>query len=93
MVVNNFNTVLGEQLYIVGDVVELGANDNHKALGPIFNATQSIAQYPNWFYDVNLPINKTINCHLVKKDSSGKVLGLVQKPIPLKLIARLKPFH
>nr|WP_269205707.1 carbohydrate-binding module family 20 domain-containing protein [Streptococcus equi] len=75
MVVNNFNTVLGEQLYIVGDVVELGANDNHKALGPIFNAqTQSIAQYPNWFYDVNLPINKTINCHLVKKDSSGKVL-------------------
>ncbi|HEL0238070.1 TPA: IPT/TIG domain-containing protein [Streptococcus equi subsp. zooepidemicus] len=74
LVVNDFNTVLGEQLYIVGDVVELGANDNHKALGPIFNATQSIAKYPNWFYDVNLPINKTINCHLVKKDSSGKVL-------------------
>ncbi|MGT2932770.1 alpha-amylase family glycosyl hydrolase [Streptococcus catagoni] len=74
LMVNNFETQPGEQLYIVGDAFELGANDNSRAIGPMFNNTASIAKYPNWFFDVNLPINQSINCKLVKKDSNGNAL-------------------
>ncbi|OFI49579.1 alpha-amylase [Floricoccus tropicus] len=74
LMVNNFNTNLGEELYIVGDVAELGMNKLEDAVGPIFNGTESIAKYPNWFYDVNLPVNKTITCRLVKKDGQGNIL-------------------
>ncbi|MEO5301344.1 carbohydrate-binding module family 20 domain-containing protein [Enterococcus cecorum] len=43
-------------------------------MGPLFNSTQSIAQYPNWFIDVNLPKNELIEYKFVKKDLSGKVI-------------------
>ncbi|MGL6299556.1 carbohydrate-binding module family 20 domain-containing protein [Streptococcus iniae] len=71
--VNHFETSPGEQLYLLGDVFELGANDSKNAIGPIFNDTASIAKYPNWFYDVNLPINKDIHIKLVKKNSNGEI--------------------
>ncbi|AGM98512.1 alpha-amylase family glycosyl hydrolase [Streptococcus iniae] len=73
LMVNHFETSPGEQLYLLGDVFELGANDSKNAIGPIFNDTASIAKYPNWFYDVNLPINKDIHIKLVKKNSNGEI--------------------
>ncbi|EQL79434.1 starch-binding domain protein [Streptococcus pyogenes UTSW-2] len=52
----------------------MGANDAKNAVGPLFNNTQTIAKYPNWFFDTHLPINKEIAVKLVKKDSIGNVL-------------------
>lgn len=72
--VNNFNTNWGEQLYILGNVSELGGGRSEYAVGPLFNNTASIASYPNWFYDVSLPVNTTITYQFVKKDSYGNVL-------------------
>lgn len=70
----NITTDWGENVYIVGNVEELGNWDVTKAVGPLFNSTQSIAQYPNWFIDVNLPKNELIEYKFVKKDLSGKVI-------------------
>ncbi|HEQ8612340.1 TPA: alpha-amylase AmyA [Streptococcus pyogenes] len=74
LLINDFKTVPGEQLYLMGDVFEMGANDAKNAVGPLFNNTQTIAKYPNWFFDTHLPINKEIAVKLVKKDSIGNVL-------------------
>ncbi|CRH94614.1 Cyclomaltodextrin glucanotransferase precursor [Chlamydia trachomatis] len=73
MKINNLSTSWGEQLYLVGNVPELGGGDVNKAIGPLFNQTQSIASYPNWFYDVSLPSNTDIQYQFVKKDSNGNV--------------------
>ena len=70
----NITTDWGENVYIVGNVEELGNWDVTKAVGPLFNSTQSIAQYPNWFIDVNLPKNELIEYKFVKKNLSGKVI-------------------
>ncbi|WP_279292300.1 carbohydrate-binding module family 20 domain-containing protein [Enterococcus cecorum] len=70
----NIKTTWNENVYVVGNVEELGNWDVNKAVGPMFNATQSIAQYPNWFIDLNLPKNRAIEYKLIKKDSSGKVI-------------------
>ena len=53
--VNNANTQYGSSVYIVGNVEELGNWDVNKAVGPFFNNTKSIANYPTWFYDISLP--------------------------------------
>lgn len=71
--INNLSTSWGEQLYLVGNIPELGGGDVNKAIGPLFNQTQSIASYPNWFYDVSLPSNTDIQYQFVKKDSNGDV--------------------
>jgi glycosidase len=71
--VNNATTSWGSAVYIVGSVQELGNWDPTKAVGPIFNGTNSIGKYPTWFYDVNLPAGKTIQYKFIKKDASGNV--------------------
>lgn len=71
---DNITTNWGESLYIVGNVEELGGWDINKAIGPMFNSTQSIAQYPNWFIDLNLPKNQQIEFKFIKKDLNGKVI-------------------
>ncbi|WP_330218238.1 carbohydrate-binding module family 20 domain-containing protein [Streptococcus sp. X13SY08] len=74
MKINNFSTAWGDQLYLLGNVPELGGGDENKAIGPLFNKTSTIAEYPNWFYDVSLPVNTDIQYQFVKKDQNGKVL-------------------
>ncbi|MDQ8767650.1 alpha-amylase family glycosyl hydrolase [Streptococcus ruminantium] len=74
MIVDNAMTIPGENLYIVGNVAELGSWDTNKAIGPLFNATASIAQYPSWFYDLSLPINKNIEYKFIKKDQYGQIV-------------------
>jgi hypothetical protein len=71
--VNNATTGYGTNVYLVGSVEELGNWDTAKAIGPLFNNTASIASYPTWFYDVNVPAGTTINYKFIKKDSSGNV--------------------
>lgn len=65
----NATTTPGQQLYISGDVAELGAWDPAKAVGPLFNPS-----YPDWFLPVALPGGRTIQFKLLKKDASGNVV-------------------
>nr|WP_272877509.1 alpha-amylase family glycosyl hydrolase [Streptococcus ruminantium] len=74
MIVDNAMTIPGENLYIVGNIAELGNWDTNKAIGPLFNATASIAQYPSWFYDLSLPINKNIEYKFIKKNQYGQIV-------------------
>lgn len=72
--VNNATTDYGTNVYLVGNVAELGNWDTANAVGPCFNATESIASYPTWFYDVNVPAGTTIEFKFVKLDGSGNVI-------------------
>jgi glycosidase len=70
-VVNEAYTDPGENVYIAGNVHELGNWDTDRTIGPLFN--QVVHEYPNWYYDVNLPAGTTIEFKFIKKDSSGNV--------------------
>lgn len=71
--VNNAATVNGTNVYLVGNVAELGGWDAQKAIGPLFNSTATIGAYPTWFYDVSVPAGKSIEYKFIKKDGSGNV--------------------
>lgn len=73
-IVNNATTSYGENVYLVGNVYELGNWDESQAIGAMFNATASIASYPSWFYDVNVPAGSTIEFKFVKMDGAGNVV-------------------
>jgi len=70
--VNNAYTSSGQNVYLVGNVYELGNWDPSKAVGPFYN--QVIAQYPTWYFDVSVPEGKTIEFKFIKKDGSGNVI-------------------
>lgn len=72
-IVNNAETSYGENVYVVGNVSELGNWNPEKAVGTFFNSTATIAQYPSWFYDINLPVNTRIEYKFIKKNQSGEV--------------------
>lgn len=72
--VNNATTSYGSNVYIVGNVAELGNWDTAKAIGPFFNNTSTIGAYPTWFYDINVPAGTTIQYKFIKKDASGNVV-------------------
>lgn len=67
-VVKNANTTIGENLFLSGDVGELGAWNTSNAIGSMFNAV--LYQYPTWYYDVSVPAGKTINFKFFKKNGA-----------------------
>lgn len=71
--VNNATTDYGTNVYIVGNVPELGSWDTSKAIGPLFNDTATIGEYPTWFYDISVPANTLIEYKFIKIDGSGNV--------------------
>lgn len=73
-IVKNAYTDLGQNVYIVGNCLELGNWDTEKAVGPFFNATGSIATYPNWFFDISVPAGTKIEFKFIKKDAAGNVV-------------------
>lgn len=72
IVVEQAHTNLGTDVYIVGNIHELGEWDPDKAIGPFFN--QVMYTYPNWYYDIALPINEKIEYKFIKKDATGNVI-------------------
>lgn len=70
--VNNATTVMGENVYLVGSVPELGNWEPDNAVGPMYNAV--LFQYPTWYFDVSVPAGKTIEFKFIKKDSTGKII-------------------
>ncbi|NKE37741.1 alpha-amylase [Natronococcus sp. JC468] len=70
-IVDEAETEPGENVYIVGDVHELGEWDTDRAVGPFFN--EVVYEYPAWYYDVNVPAGTTVAFKFVKIDESGEV--------------------
>lgn len=71
-IVNNANTGWGENIYVVGNVYELGNWDPSKAVGPMYNKV--IKSYPSWYFDVNVPAGSAIQYKFIKKNASGQVI-------------------
>nr|O30565.1 RecName: Full=Cyclomaltodextrin glucanotransferase; AltName: Full=Cyclodextrin-glycosyltransferase; Short=CGTase; Flags: Precursor [Brevibacillus brevis]AAB65420.1 cyclodextrin glycosyltransferase [Brevibacillus brevis] len=69
--VNNATTNSGTNVYIVGNVSELGNWDPNKAIGPMFN--QVMYKYPTWYYDISVPAGKNLEYKYIKKDHNGNV--------------------
>lgn len=70
-VVNNAFTDFGSNVYVVGNVSELGNWNPIQAVGPMFN--QVVYEYPSWYYDVSVPANERIEFKFIKKDPLGNV--------------------
>ena len=73
-IAKNATTTYGQNIYIVGNCIELGNWDTDKAIGPFFNATSTIATYPNWFFDISVPQGFNLEFKFIKKDASGNVI-------------------
>ncbi|MBU3089108.1 IPT/TIG domain-containing protein [Clostridium gasigenes] len=70
-VVKNANTSLGQNVYLSGDVAELGNWNANNMIGEIYNKVEY--QYPNWYFDVSVPAGKTINFKFIKKNGNNLV--------------------
>lgn len=73
-IVQNATTEYGQNVYLVGNCVELGNWDTSKAVGPFYNATETIASYPDWFFDVSVPEGYNLEFKFIKKDAAGNVI-------------------
>lgn len=67
-IVNNATTSLGENVYLVGNVAEIGSWDPTKAIGPMFN--QVIHSYPTWYFDVSVPAGTALQYKFIKKNGA-----------------------
>ncbi|MFS0870913.1 alpha-amylase family glycosyl hydrolase [Paenibacillus xylanilyticus] len=68
-VINNATTALGENIYLTGNVGELGNwTTGAAAIGPAFN--QVIHAYPTWYYDVSVPAGKQLEFKFFKKNGA-----------------------
>ena len=67
-VINNAFTQPGENVFLVGNVYELGGWNPSKAVGPTYN--QVIHQYPTWYYDVNVPASTALEFKFIKINGS-----------------------
>ncbi|SHN80738.1 Glycosidase [Paenibacillus sp. ov031] len=68
-VINNASTTLGQNLYLTGNVAELGNwSTGPLAIGPVFN--QVIYSYPTWYYDVSVPAGTNLEFKFFKKNGS-----------------------
>lgn len=73
-IAKNATTEYGQNVYLVGNCVELGNWDTSKAIGPFYNATETIASYPDWFFDVSVPEDYNLEFKFIKKDADGNVI-------------------
>jgi alpha-amylase len=64
----NATTVMGQNVYVVGNVAALGAWNTGSAV------LLSPASYPIWSGTINLPPSTSIEYKYIKKDGSGNVI-------------------
>jgi glycosidase len=67
-VVKNATTDFGENVYLSGNVDELGNWDPNKAIGPLNNKV--VYAYPNWYVDVSVPGGYNLEYKFLKKNGS-----------------------
>ncbi|MCP9486449.1 MAG: alpha-amylase family glycosyl hydrolase [Gaiellaceae bacterium MAG52_C11] len=65
----NATTVMGQNVYIVGSIPELGSWDPAKAPEAMMNPN-----YPEWFLPVSVPKATTFQFKFIKKDAAGNVI-------------------
>lgn len=70
--VNNAYTRPGENIYLVGNVPELGNWVPANAIGPMYNKV--VSQYPVWYFDVSVPKGTNIEFKFIKKDATGQII-------------------
>ncbi|SDZ08913.1 Glycosidase [Evansella caseinilytica] len=70
-VVDNAHTNYGENVYLVGNVPELGNWNPADAIGPMFN--QVVYSYPTWYYDVSVPADTALEFKFIIVDGNGNV--------------------
>jgi len=58
----------GENIYIVGNIPELGSWDPNRSTEAMLNPN-----YPYWFLPVSVPANTTIEFKFIKRDAAGNV--------------------
>lgn len=63
------NTVLGENVYIVGSLPELGSWDPDKCTEAMMSP-----DYPEWFLPVSVPAGTAFEFKFIKKDAQGNVI-------------------
>ncbi|BCP64302.1 putative cyclomaltodextrin glucanotransferase [Streptococcus parasuis] len=62
-------TKLGENIYVVGNIPELGNWDVNKASEAFMTPN-----YPDWYLPVSVPVGKEIEFKFIKKDTNGNVV-------------------
>jgi alpha-amylase len=67
-VIKNATTYYGQNVYITGNLAELGDWDPAKAIGPASNQS-----YTDWSITINLPEGTTIEFKAIKKEGDGIV--------------------
>jgi len=71
-IVENGYSSYQDELYIIGNVFELGNKQVSKAKGPFFN--QVIYQFPTGYLDINVPANTTMEFKLLRKNKDHVLL-------------------
>ncbi|MGF7046001.1 glycosidase [Paenibacillus sp. DS2015] len=71
IVVTNAITEYGSDVYLSGNLFELGEWDSNQAIGPFFNSI--VYRYPTWYYDVSVPAGYEVEFNFLKKYASGIV--------------------
>ncbi|WP_409978507.1 alpha-amylase [Anoxybacteroides amylolyticum] len=66
--VNNATTVWGQNVYVVGNISQLGNWD------PVNAVQMTPSSYPTWVVTVPLPQSQNIQFKFIKKDGSGNVI-------------------
>lgn len=66
--VNNATTVWGQNVYVVGNISQLGNWDPANAV------QMAPSSYPTWVVTVPLPQSQNIQFKFIKKDGSGNVI-------------------
>ncbi|MNZ35345.1 Alpha-amylase precursor [compost metagenome] len=67
--IQNADTNVGQNIYITGNIAELGNWSPQNAVGPA-----SSTNYPTWTITINLPAGATIEFKAIKKDGSNNVV-------------------
>ncbi|MGN7763784.1 alpha-amylase family glycosyl hydrolase [Paenibacillus sp. 22594] len=71
LVVKNIHTDYDSQVFVTGNVYELGAWGADRAAGPFYN--HIVYRYPTWYCDISLPADSRIEFKFLLKSNSGTV--------------------
>ena len=67
--VRNGTTVMGQNIYLIGNIPALGNWNISQAYGP-----GTTTNYPHWGFTVNLPVGTTFEYKAIKRDAANNVV-------------------
>lgn len=69
IIIENANIRHEQSIFVIGDIDELGSYQINDAIGPMY--CHLVTEYPNFFIDVHLPINRKIELRFVVLDNNS----------------------